>query len=146
MSPKLKKFLQRWMINTLAVAVAANVVRGISYDNGLGLFLASLLLGILNAFLRPILLILALPLLLATLGLFTLVINALLLFFVGNLLTSFHVRDFSSAFWGALVIGVISITMNILLGRKESKITFRLTRTKPPGGPPKDGGGPVIDV
>ena len=78
MSPALKKFIQRWLINTLAVLVATQIVRsGIHYDSITGLLIATLLLGILNTFLRPVLLFLSLPLLVFTLGLFTLVINAL---------------------------------------------------------------------
>jgi putative membrane protein len=94
MSPKLKTFLQRWVVTTLAVLVASNLGLGIEYDTVSGLLVASLLLGIFNAFLRPILMLLSLPLLLVTLGLFTLVINALLLLWVGSLVPAFHVRDF----------------------------------------------------
>src|ERR1017187_6468862 len=105
MQPKLKRFIQSWAINTLAVGVAGCIVKGIHYENSPDLIIASLLLGILNAFLRPIILLLALPLLIFTLGLFLLVINALLLYFVGILLHPyFYVDDFWSAFWGALVI------------------------------------------
>ncbi len=84
---KLLRFLQSWVINTFAVLVAAIVLRGhIAYRSPADLIVASLLLGILNAFVRPILMLLALPLLIFTLGLFTLVINALLLYFVGVLM------------------------------------------------------------
>src|SRR5690349_16637798 len=92
MQPETKKilrFLESWIINTLAVWVAVYIVPGIHFSKDSSLmvpFLASLVLGILNAFIRPILMLLALPLLIFTLGLFTLVINALLLYFVGFLL------------------------------------------------------------
>ncbi|HEY5041985.1 MAG TPA: phage holin family protein, partial [Verrucomicrobiae bacterium] len=78
---KLLRFLQSWIINTVAVLVAAFILhKHITYDNKLlNLLVVSLLLGILNAFVRPILMLIALPLLIFTLGLFTLVINALLL-------------------------------------------------------------------
>ncbi|HEY2328346.1 MAG TPA: phage holin family protein, partial [Verrucomicrobiae bacterium] len=84
MSPKTQKavrFLQSWVINTVAVLVAVIILRNhISYGEKLqNLLIASLLLGILNAFVRPILMLIALPLFIFTLGLFTLVINALLL-------------------------------------------------------------------
>ena len=84
-SSALKAFVQRWLISTLAVLVATHVVNGISYDCATTLFVASLLLGILTAFLRPLMLLLSLPLLIFTLGLFTLVINAALLYWVGKL-------------------------------------------------------------
>ena len=86
---KILRFSQAWLINTLAVLVAVYIVPGIHFSKDSGLlapFIASLVLGILNAFIRPILMLLALPLLIFTLGLFTLVINALLLYFVGVLL------------------------------------------------------------
>ena len=80
MSPKVKQFFLSWIVNTLAVAVAAMILPGINYDKPIDLFLASLLLGILNAFVRPLLLLMALPLLIFTLGLFIFVINALCCF------------------------------------------------------------------
>src|SRR5690242_1154760 len=70
-----KRFIQSWVINTLAVLVAAYIVKGIRYEKPLDLVVASLVLGILNAVLRPVLLILALPLLVLTLGVFLLVLN-----------------------------------------------------------------------
>ncbi len=145
MSPKLKKFLQSWIINTLAVAVAAYVLSGITYQKPADLIIASLVLGILNAFLRPILLLMALPLLVFTLGLFILVINAVLLWFVGQIRPEhFAVKDFSSAFWGALIIGVVSLLLNSLTGSGNSRIQVH-RGTRPPGSD-KGGGGPVIDV
>jgi putative membrane protein len=144
MSPSLKVFLQRWVINTVAVMVAANVVPGIAYGGLTALLVASLLLGILNVILRPLLLLLSLPLVILTLGLFVWVINAVLLYFVGQLVKSFHVADFWSAMWGALIISVVSLVLNSLTGTGEGRIEFR--RPKPPGDRPGSGGGPVIDV
>ena len=146
MSPKLKKFIQSWVINTLAVAVAAFALRGgITYASPTDLLIASLLLGILNAFIRPILLLMALPLLVFTLGLFILVINAVLLYFVGRISPDhFAVKDFSSAFWGALIIGIISLILNSLTGSGNSRIQVR--RGGRPPGSDKGDGGPVIDV
>src|ERR1017187_9292691 len=107
---RLLRFLQSWLINTLAVLVAVNIVPGIGFGQGgsyLAPFLASLVLGILNAFIRPVLMLLALPLLIFTLGLFTLVINALLLRTVGWLLApQFQVDSFGAAFLGALIISI----------------------------------------
>ena len=143
MSPALKKFLQTWLINTVAVLVAAQLVSGIHYDSRTGLIVATLVLGILNAFLRPLLLFLALPFLIVTLGLFTIVINALLLYWVGNLVTHFHVDSFWSAFWGALIISIVSLFLNALIGVRQARI---VVRRGPSPGRHDDGGGPVIDV
>jgi putative membrane protein len=143
MAPSLKTFLQRWLVNTLAVLVAAHLVRGISYDSVTGLLIASLVLGVLNAFLRPLLLLLSLPLLFFSLGLFALVINAFLLYFVGWLVKSFHVDSFGAAFWGALVVSLVSMLLNSLIGADTGKLSQR-----PPADTkrPNDDGGPVIDV
>ncbi len=144
MSPALKKFLKSWAINTFAVLVVTQLVHGIRYDSNAGLIVATLALGILNAFLRPLLLLLSLPILIFTLGLFTLVINAVLLYWVGNLVHDFHVDSFSAAFWGALVISLVSLILNSVTGSGSARITVR--RGKSPNPPKNDGGGPVIDV
>ena len=137
-------FLQRWLVTTLAVLVAAWLVPGIHYDTAVTIFLASLLLGFLNAFVRPLLLILSLPLLLVTLGLFVPVLNALLLMFVGRLVRGFEVAGFWPALWGSLVISIVSITINLLLGR-GARVQVRRGTTRSPED--KGGGdGPVIDV
>jgi len=143
-SPRgLKSFLQSWLICTLAVLVAVYLVPGVRYEKPLDLVVASLLLGILNAVLRPLLLLVALPLLVLTLGLFYFVINALLLWFVGSLLRPhFYVEGFSAAFWGALVISLVSTILNTLTGAGRSRVVIQ--RQKPP--PRNDGNGPVIDV
>ena len=145
-SQKLLRFVQSWIINTVAVLVAAAVLHNhITYDGKLvNLLVASLLLGILNAFVRPILMLIALPLLIFTLGLFTLVINALLLYFVGFLMSpSFKVDSFGYAFLGAFIMSGISVALNALTG--NARVTVR---RRPPGPPNDSGGGngPVIDV
>jgi len=145
-------FLRRWMVTTIGVLVAASMVSGIHYDDTSSLLLASLVLGVLNAVLRPIMLLLSLPIVILTLGLFTLVVNAALLLLAGKLVSTFHVEGFSSAFWGALVISIVSIILNLFFGGGiKGNVNVRINRgpRKPPGGqPPVDtgGSGPVIDV
>ena len=143
MHSALKSFLQRWLINAVAVMVAANLIKGIEYQTLSGLLVASLLLGIFNALLRPLLVLLSLPLVIFTLGLFTLVINALLLYFVGSLVKSFVVADFRAAFWGSLIISFVSLILNTLTGTGGSRIEFRRGKRRPGR---RDGDGPVIDV
>ncbi len=147
MPPKLRKFIQSWVINTLAVWVAVYTVPGIHFkDNSLLTpFITSLVLGILNAFIRPIIMLLALPLLIFTLGLFMLVINALLLYLVSIVLQPhFQVDGFWAAFWGSVVISLISVALNSLTGTGSSRVEFRRGR-RPPGSD-RGGNGPVIDV
>lgn len=147
MSPGFKKFIQSWLINTLAVLVAVVILRGhIRYASPLDLFVASLLLGILNAFIRPFMLLLALPLLIFTLGLFTLVINAALLYLVHWIMGAhFEVDSFGWALLGAIVISIISLPLNIMTGAGKASLSVR--RHEPPNDSKPDGGsGPVIDV
>jgi putative membrane protein len=145
--PNWKSFLQRWFITTLGVLAAAKIVQGVSAGDWQSLIIASLLLGILNAFLRPLLLFLSLPLLLVTLGLFTFVINAALLYFVAFLVHDFHVVDFWAAFKGGIVISLVSMAANLLIGKNKPSIKIKTStppRPRPP--PPNTGSGPVIDV
>ena len=142
----MKKFLLSWAINTAAVLVAVRIVPGIHFkDESLWTpFVTSLVLGILNSFLRPILMLWALPLLIFTLGLFRLVINALLLYFVSVLLRRFfEVDSFGAAFLGGLVISIVSVMLNLVVGGGRSHVRFERRRPPPDSG---RGGGPVIDV
>ncbi|MGD1083501.1 MAG: phage holin family protein [Verrucomicrobiota bacterium] len=140
----MKSFLKRWFFTTLAVLVATQIVEGIHYDNLMGLITATLLLGILNAVVRPVMIFLSLPFVVITLGLFIFVINALLLWWVGHM-RSFHVKDFQSALLGSVVISVVTIILNMLTKSSGTHIEFRAPG--PPSPPPRgDGGGPVIDV
>lgn len=104
----MRHFLFRWALTTIAVLVAASLLRGIRYDSFGALILAALLLGILNAFVRPVLLLLSAPFILLSLGFFILVVNGLMLLLVSNLVSGFHVDSFWSAFWGAILIGLTS--------------------------------------
>lgn len=142
---EMKGFFQRWLVTAVAVLVATQLVPGLEYDSLGGLLTASLVLGILNAFLRPLLLLLSLPILLLTFGLFAWIVNAGLLYFVGYLVKSFHVNNFWAALWGALAISIVSMVVNLLLGQKHPPAQPR--RPQGGGGPPVDtGSGPVIDV
>jgi putative membrane protein len=142
------RFLGSWAINTLAVVVAVVVLHGhIRYQKPVDLIVASLLLGVLNAFVRPILLFFALPLVIFTLGLFTFVINALLLYLVGVLMSPpfrasphFQVDSFGFAFLGALIISFVSLVLHFSTG--GARVTVR---RRPPPPSPSDNG-PVIDV
>lgn len=142
MSPKLRIFLLRWLNNTVAVFVATCVISRIHYDNIAGLLVATFLLGILNTFIRPLLMFLSLPLMVFTLGFFLLIINACLLYFVGSVVRTFHVDTFGAAFWGGLIISLISMALNALT--RTGNARFKVHRGSPP--PDRGDGGPVIDV
>ena len=118
----MRHFLFRWGVTTIAVIIAASIVRGIHYDSTGALILAALLLGILNAFVRPILLILSAPLILLTLGFFVLVVNGLMLLWVPGLVSGFHVDNFGSAFWGAIVIGIVSWMLSAFFRGSDGRV------------------------
>jgi putative membrane protein len=144
MPQNIVSFVKRWLITTVAVWLAASVVHGITFTSS-GLFLAALVLGLLNAFVRPVMIVLSLPLVVLTLGLFMLVINALLLWSVGSVLKNFHVDGFGSAFWGSVIISLASLLLGALTKSGSSRVEFH--SGKPPTRrPPDDDGGPVIDV
>jgi putative membrane protein len=139
--------VQSWLINTVAVLVAEQIVHGIHFrDPGLlAPVLTALLLGVVNAFIRPILVIFALPLVILTLGLFMLVINAFMLIFVSWLMRPyFEVDTFGSAFLGALVISLLAGALNVLTGNTKARISIQ--RRPPPPKKSDDDDKPVIDV
>ncbi len=115
----MKAFLLRWAVLTIAVLVAAYTVPGIHADGLLSVAVAALLLGLLNAFVKPILVLLTLPLTVLTLGLFLLVINALLLGIAAWLVKGFEVDGFFSALLGAIVIAVANAALEWLTGLQD---------------------------
>lgn len=116
----LQRFVVRILINALGLWVASRIVPGISFGGELGtLLVVALIFGVMNAFLKPILVLLTLPIQILTLGLFTLVINALLLAITawvsGELGLAFQVQGFWAAFWGALVVTIVSVILAMVL-------------------------------
>ena len=124
MGISLAEFFLRWFVTAVSVFVAAWIVPWIDYTSFTGLAFASLLLGIINALVRPLLLILCLPLILVTMGLFILVLNALLLWLVSGILpgSSFTVSGFWAAFWGGLVISMISWILSAFFRGSDGRI------------------------
>ena len=110
----------RFLLGVAGLWVAAHVVPGISYGSVNSLLAAALLLGVINAVVRPILVILTLPLTLITFGLFLLVINALTLEMTAFFLHGFHVHGFFAAFWGALIVSVVGWIGSSLASNKRS--------------------------
>src|SRR6195256_5000576 len=118
----MRHFVFRWLVTTVGVMVAAAFIKGIHYDTTAALIGAALLLGILNAFVRPVLLILGAPLILVTLGFFILVINALMLYWVPSMVIGFHVDGFGSAFWGAILVGIISWILSAFFRGSDGRV------------------------
>ncbi len=117
-------FLVRLLVNAMALFVAAWLVPGIRHDGSLlNLLVVALLFGLVNSVLRPLLKLLTCPLILLTLGLFILVINALMLMTTGWLSgqfgLGFHVDGFWAAFLGGLIIGLVSLVLSVVIPDDE---------------------------
>ena len=113
-------FLIRLLVNAAALWVATRLVPGVGYDGGALPFLGvGLVFGVVNAFLRPVAKILTFPLIIVTLGIFALVINGLMLWLTSSLSSAlglgFHVSGFWAAFWGGLVVSLVSTILSMLV-------------------------------
>ncbi len=98
-----------WIIITIAILLAAYLIPGIKVDSLGSAIIGAAILSLLNALVRPVLIILTFPITLLTLGLFIFVINALLFWLAGSVIRGFHVRSFGSALLGSLVVTIINL-------------------------------------
>jgi putative membrane protein len=130
--------LLRWLILTAAILAAAYLLIGIEVRDFLSAFMAAAVLGILNAVLRPLLILLTLPLNILSLGLFTFVINAFLLKMASGLIPGFEVHGFWTALAGALIITLVSGLLNALIGKEQGR--------RGPGSQAQSRGDDVIDL
>ena len=109
------KLLIRWLLSALALMLIAYYVPGIAVTSFYAALVAALILGLINALIRPILLVFTLPINIITLGLFTLVINALMFWLASSIVKGFFVAGFWPAFWGEFAMWIISWVINSLL-------------------------------
>ena len=123
-------FLLRVIVNALAIMLAASIVPGIAVDGLVSALAAAVLLGLINAFVRPVLLILTLPITLLTLGLFLFVLNGFCFWLVAWLVKGFHVAGFGSALLGSVVVSVVSWIVTALIS--DSGRVVVITK-RPPG-------------
>ncbi|HUO65719.1 MAG TPA: phage holin family protein [Terriglobales bacterium] len=108
-------FLLRVVVNALAIMLAASIVPGIQVDGLVPALVGGLLLGLVNAIVRPVLIILTLPITLITLGLFLLVLNGFCFWLVASIVKGFYVSGFWSACLGALIVTIVSWIMTALI-------------------------------
>ncbi|HEU4565545.1 MAG TPA: phage holin family protein [Gemmatimonadaceae bacterium] len=120
------RLLVRLLINAVALWAAVKLVSGVSYTGGvLPLLGVALVFGVVNAIVRPVVKLLSFPFIILTLGLFTFVVNALMLWLTSAVSASlglgFHVSGFGAAFWGALVISIVNVVLSVLVPDEEKK-------------------------
>jgi putative membrane protein len=111
--------LLRWIINAGALMLLPYVITSIRVDNFVAALVAALFIGLVNAVIRPIAILITLPINILTLGLFTLVINALLFWLVGSFVKGFYVESFWAAFFGALLYSLITYAVGALIFKRE---------------------------
>lgn len=113
------KLLLRWLISSAAIFAVPYIVPGVHVATLYTAIIAALVIGLVNTVIRPIFILLTLPVTIATLGLFSLVINALMFWFVSTIVKGFYVEGFVAAFLGALAFCVISWIGNAIAGTKK---------------------------
>ncbi len=121
LDPRNLKFMfliLHWIISALLLILVAYLVPGITVVSFFSALIAALVLGLANALVRPILILFTLPINILTLGLFTLVINALMFLLVSSIVKGFNVDGFWPAFWGALVMSLISWIVDSAFNKK----------------------------
>ncbi len=109
-------FLIMIIVNSLALLVVAKLFKGIEVKGAGSLLVSALLIGIVNAFIEPIILILTLPINIITLGILTFFINGFLFYMVSKIVKGFEIKSYWNAFWGALVFSIVSIILNMMIG------------------------------
>jgi putative membrane protein len=114
----MRGLLIRWLFLTIAILVAAHLIEGIEVKGFWSALFAAAILGVLNAIFRPILILLTLPITVLTLGLFTFVINAVLIMMVSGVVGGFEVHGFWSALFGSLVISIVSWLLNSFINEQ----------------------------
>ena len=108
-------FLVRWLINALAIFIVAHIVKGIEVSSTPIVLVIALVLGIINAFLRPLILLVTLPINILTLGMLTLFINGALFYLVSKIVKGFVITGFWPAFWGYILFSIISFLLSLLV-------------------------------
>ncbi len=126
-------FLIRVLANALAILAAAYVLPGIEVSGGMALLAAGLVLALINAVVRPILLLLTLPITLVTLGLFLFVLNAFCLWLTSELVKGFEVHGFWPAVFGALFVSVVSWLVNAFLSDRGQVVVITRHKRFPEG-------------
>ncbi len=130
MLSNLTPFLLQWLITGLSLWVTSHIFKGIKFESAQSLIISALLLGLVNALVRPVLVFLTFPLTLITLGLFLLVINALMIKLVAWMVKGFTVSSFCTAFFASIFISLLSFIFGAFVGDSTPPLPLQ----PPPGG------------
>ena len=123
-------FLVHWATTAFSLWLASKIFKGLKFDDGRSLLVSALLLGFANAIVRPLLVLLTLPITLLTFGLFLLVINALVLLLVAALVRGFHISGFWTAFFASIFIGLLSLVFGALVSTQDPGEEIQLPKDK----------------
>lgn len=115
----------RWLLNTFILMLVAYIVPGVSFSGFWSALITSAIFGLINAIIRPLMIILTLPINILTLGLFTLIVNALMFWLTASIVKGFYVANFSAAFWGALVYWLIITFISYLFEDRPTKVKVK---------------------
>lgn len=128
----MRNFLIKWVVNVIALFIVIHIVAGVSAGSWGSIVVAAFVLGLLNAFVKPFIVLFTLPFTILTLGLFTLIINAFIFILASKFVKGFEVINFWSAFWAALLFSIISSILNFVLTPKMSirsaSFTYRTSK------------------
>jgi len=125
----MKDIVIKWIVNVAALFAVVYIMSGLSPVNFGSVVLAAAVIGLLNAFLRPVLIMLTLPINMMSLGIFTLFINGFIFYMTAKLVPGLNISTFGSAFWSAILFSIISIFLNIAIvpGRRLDVKTYDYT-------------------
>lgn len=126
MLENLTPFLVHWGITALSLWAASHLFKGLRFDNASSLLISALLLGFANAIVKPLLIVLTLPLTLLTFGLFLLVINALMIMLVASLVKGFQVSSFWTAFFASIFIALLSVFIGSFITNDSPATTIQM--------------------
>ena len=139
-----KNIVKQWLLLMVGIFIASSLVSGIEYDANWVIFIVVPLLSFLNVVIRPLLILLALPFVIFTLGIGVLFINGLLFLFVDFIVPGFHVNGFASAFWGALIVSFTSFIANLVFKTEVESVHPPFPHSKSQRSKPSDDD--VIDI
>ena len=128
----MKGFLLTWLVNIAAMIAVINFVPGIHSETRLATVTAALVLGLLNATLRPLVIALTLPVMVLSFGIFTLFVNGFFFYLVSKIVDGFIIDNFRSAFWGAFWFSIIGFFLNLFVSPQGRFRVYRYEGRQPP--------------